>query len=329
VADRQLGDCCRKAQAHGLPIGLYLDVAVGLAKAGADAWACQDELATGLSVGAPPDLYNRAGQDWGIATFHPQVLIETDFALFRQTMREVMRHAGAIRLDHVLGLNRLYLIPDGFRTAEGAYVYFPFDAMLAVAAQESVAQNCLIIGEDLGTVPEGVSEKLGAHGIWSYRVVLFETEHDGRFKPPDRYPARALVTFTTHDLPTLRGWLECHDINTKRALGIDLAEDEQSREQSARQLRDAAEGSGAEYPVSYSAVARFLAKTPSKMVSISLEDVFDIAAQPNLPGTMSEYPNWRQRLPVDLDEFGTNKSLRDIADIMAAEGRSQHHGAAQ
>ena len=199
-----------------MPIGLYLDVAVGVDSAGADAWRAPHSFPQDLSVGAPPDIFNPTGQNWGLATLHPQELIETDFAQFRQMLRSAMRYAGAIRIDHALGLYRLFLIPSGLSPAQGGYVKYPFEALLAVIAQESVEAECLVIGEDLGTIPEGVCETLNDWGIWSYRVALFERDATGRFRDAGAYPANAIVTFNTHDLPPFRGWLASHDLACDR-----------------------------------------------------------------------------------------------------------------
>ena len=173
IADGQLRACAQTARRLNLGVGLYLDVAVGVEGGGADAWGAPHTLPPDLSIGAPPDVYNPGGQNWGLASLHPQILIDSDFSLFRQMLRSVMKYAGAIRIDHALGLNRLFLIPTGGTAGDGGYVSFPFEAMLAVVAQESVNNRCLVIGEDLGTIPEGVSDTLNKVGnmVVSSRVV--------------------------------------------------------------------------------------------------------------------------------------------------------------
>ena len=229
VADRQMAACQEIAQRCGMPVGLYVDVAVGMHPHGADAWSRQTSVLADVSVGAPPDEFNPAGQNWGLAPFNPAALAASDFAALRELMRSAMRHAGAIRLDHVLGLRRVFMIPRGSRAADGAYVRFPFEPSLQAIAQESLAARCIVIGEDLGTVPEGFRETMARWGLWRYLVMLFEREGDGRFRPPEAYPAEALATFNTHDLPSLRGWLDAHDLRTKRDLGLDPGESDEAR----------------------------------------------------------------------------------------------------
>ena len=325
-ADRQLAACQARARARGMPIGLYLDVAVGVVQDGADAWSEQDALMRGLSVGAPPDYYNPAGQNWGLASFHPAALVNSDFALFRATLRASMRYAGAIRLDHVLGLNRVYVVPDGCPASGGTYVLFPLQAMLAVVAQESVAVHCLVIGEDLGTVPDGFRDVMADWGIWSYRVALFERGSDGEFHPPERYPARALVSFNTHDLPTFAGWWAGRDLVLKQALGIDPGEDGASRDETRRRLGQALmrHGVAADDDPSFLHVTRFLARASSLLLVIAAEDVLGLVDQPNMPGTIDEHPNWRRKLPLDLDVLAEDQRLHRLGDILAAEGRSAH-----
>ena len=236
------------------------------------------------------------------------------FAPYRDMLRSAMRYAGAIRLDHVLGLQRLYLVPHGFDAKDGVYVQMPFEALLAVTAQESVANRCVVIGEDLGTVPEGFREKLNGWGVWSYRVMMFERDyHSGEFFGVDHYPADALVTFNTHDLATYRGWRDLHDLGVKRALGLDPGESDESRRHALTMLTNVLRQSGIDGD-DFDAVARFLARTKSRLLVVSLEDLLKIVDQPNIPGTVNEHPNWRQRLPVAVDEM----SSRINADALRA-----------
>lgn len=320
IADRQLAACQAKARARGLPIGLYIDIAVGVDPAGADAWSAQSAILRTLSAGAPPDLFNPDGQNWGIAAFNPRGLAAEGFATFRRTVAAAMRHAGASRIDHVLGLNRLFLIPHGASAREGAYFRFPLEAMLAVVAQESVANRCIVIGEDLGTVPMELRGKLAEWGIWSYRVLLFERHADGGFFAPDHYPAMALATFSTHDLPTYVGWISGHDIAVRQRSGLKSGETEAERQDAVRRLRDAVAYAG--FPgESFVAIAGFLGATPSRLVAIAMEDVLGVRDQANLPATVDEHPNWRQRLPVTLEEWASTPMLRAIAEAMERSGR--------
>jgi 4-alpha-glucanotransferase len=321
LADQQLQACRQRARELALPIGLYLDVAVGVRPDGFDAWSGQDSILPGLRVGAPPDPYNAAGQNWGLAAFNPVALELRELEPFRQMLQASMRNAGAIRLDHVLGLKRLYLIPEGLRPDQGVYVGLPFEALLAVSAQESVRHRCIVIGEDLGTVPEKFRDSLSDWGIWSYQVMLFERTPNGSFLPPESYRDNALVTFTTHDLATFAGWTSGHDLTVKRKLGIDPGETDEKREVGQRELRAALFASGGS-AFDFRAVAEFLAQTPSRLLVVAIEDILGIYDQANLPGTVDEHPNWRRRLPVFLEDLGQHASLAAVADVMASAGRN-------
>lgn len=300
--DEQLSACRDRAHRLGMSIGLYLDIAVGVQADGFDAWNEQVAISRHLSVGAPPDQLNTAGQNWGLAGFNAAGLEIQSFEPFRDMLRASMQYAGAVRLDHVLGLKRLYLVPAGFPADRGLYVRMPFEALLAVTALESVAHRCVVIGEDLGTVPEGFRDTLAQWGIWSYRVMMFERDHAGSFHGADSYADDALVTFNTHDLPTFAGWRAGHDINLKRSLGIDPGETTDARAQAVGALA-AALNSHAIETSDFHAVTRFLARTRSRLLAVALEDLLGLVDQPNIPGTVDEHPNWRRRLPVLVDDL--------------------------
>jgi 4-alpha-glucanotransferase len=235
-----------------------------------------------------------------------------------------MRHAGAIRIDHVLGLNRTYMIPHGMGPQEGTYVRFPFEALLRVIAEESNKARCTVIGEDLGTVPEGFRDTLARFGVWGYRVMLFERDQSGSFRPPETYPAEALAAFNTHDLSTLRAWLTGHDLRVKRGLGLDPGETDEQRREAWHKLRwFIGERAGEYRDDELAAVVKLLGDTPSKLVVISIEDILDIADQPNIPGTVHEHPNWRQRLPVSVEDLSRNPALRKVGEIFAKAGRGR------
>jgi 4-alpha-glucanotransferase len=318
IADRQLQACQALAHKLGLKVGLYLDVAVGVQAGGFDAWNEQVAISRYLSVGAPPDPLNTAGQNWGLAGFNAAGLKIKSFEPFREMLRASMRHAGAIRLDHVLGLKRLYLVPHGFAANNGAYVQMPFEALLAATAQESVAHRCVVIGEDLGTVPQGFREQIADWGIWSYLVMMFERDDHGRFRGVDHYQANALVTFNTHDLSTYAGWRSFADLKLKRSLGIDPGESDDARWHALHMLSDLLRDNGIEGHDFY-AVVRFLARTRSRLLTVSLEDLLGVVDQPNIPGTIDEHPNWRRRLPVPLDELAAEVDVSAIK--FATQGR--------
>jgi 4-alpha-glucanotransferase len=322
TADRQLGAASALAKKLGMKVGLYLDVAVGVQSDGFDAWNEQVAISRHLGVGAPPDPLNTAGQSWGLAGFNAAGLEQQNFAPFAEMLRAAMRHAGAIRLDHVLGLKRLYLVPHGFSPADGVYVQMPFEALLAVTAQESVISRCVVIGEDLGTVPEGFRAQMADWGIWSYLVMMFEREDDGSFRSIDHYWPNALITFNTHDLSTYAGWRAFHDLKVKRALGIDPGESDDARWHALAML-DAVLRHHAIDRHDLASVGQFLARTKSRLMAISLEDLLGIVDQPNIPGTVHEHPNWRQRLPVSLEQIA---SAIDV-DALKAATRERSHAA--
>jgi 4-alpha-glucanotransferase len=245
-----------------------------------------------------------------------------DFEPFRRLMRATMSYSGAVRMDHVLGLNRMFLIPHGGGAADGAYVRYPLDALLGVIAEESNRAHCIVIGEDLGTVPEGFREKLSCWGLWTYRVMIFEREHDGRFRPPEAYPADALATFNTHDLPTFRGWLAGADLLAKQAIGIDAGETNEARGRSHEALRWIfAERAQEHAHDDFTAAAAFLAQTPCRLVTVALDDVLDMIEQINIPGTIDQHPNWRRKLPVDIEDLTIHSGLQKVAEAFAKAGR--------
>jgi 4-alpha-glucanotransferase len=317
VADRQLQACRDCARLLGMKVGLYLDVAVGVQAGGFDAWNEQVAISRHLSVGAPPDALNTAGQNWGLAGFNAAGLDAQSFEPFRDMLRASMRHAGAIRLDHVLGLKRLYLVPHGFSARDGAYVQMPFEALLAITAQESMAHRCVVIGEDLGTVPEGFREQMAGWGIWSYLVMMFERDDRGMFRGIDHYAANALVTFNTHDLSTYAGWRSFGDLALKRSLGIDPGESDDQRWHALHMLSDALRAHDIDSHDLYAMVA-FLSRTRSRLLAISLEDLLGVVDQPNIPGTVDEHPNWRRKLPVGLEALASAIGVAALKRATAA-----------
>jgi 4-alpha-glucanotransferase len=320
AADQQLQSCRDLATRLGMKVGLYLDVAVGVQSDGFDAWNEQEAISRHLAVGAPPDPLNTAGQNWGLAGFNAAGLEAQSFGPFRDMLAASMRHAGAIRLDHVLGLKRLYLVPHGFAAHNGVYVQMPFEALLAVTAQESVVHRCVVIGEDLGTVPEGFREQMADWGIWSYLVMMFERDDRGSFRGVDHYAPNALVTFNTHDLSTYAGWRCFSDLALKRSLGIDPGESDDARWHALAMLTDILRHHAIDGHDLY-AVVKFLAQTRSRLLAISLEDLLGVIDQPNIPGTVDEHPNWRRRLPLAIDEMA---AAIDVAALKGATSERTH-----
>jgi len=310
-AHEQLQACATLGEDLGLPIGLYLDIAVGVKSGGFDAWNEQAAISRRLSVGAPPDQLNTAGQDWGLAGFNRSGLEARSFAPFRDMLSAAMRYAGAVRLDHVLGLNRIYVVPSGFPPDRGVYVRMPFEAMLANVAMESVAHRCIMIGEDLGTVPDGFRDRMADWAVWSCRVMVFERGEGGAFNAPDSYPARALVTFGTHDLATYAGWRSGHDIALKQALHIDPGENPAEREHAVHHLDAALHGRSG-----FAALLSQLAQTPSRLLGVAIEDLLGVLDQVNVPGTTVEHPNWRRKLPLPREAWDAHIDIDGLKEAL-------------
>jgi len=337
-ADIQRDAVAQRARRLDLAVGVYADLAVSIDRGGAESWATQDLYAAGASVGAPPDAFNVEGQDWGLPPMIPRRLREAAYGPFIATLRANMRGAGALRIDHVMGLFRLFWVPQGAKPAEGAYVRYPFDEMLGLIALESHRHGCLVIGEDLGTVPDEVRRALAQNDILSYRVLLFERGTGGEFKAPDSYPQGALAVASTHDLPTLAGWWEGRDIHLRADQGqlgprpdVRAAIDERVRDRG--RLLAALDREGllpAGIPLDGAAVAsltpelciavqRFLARTPAALMVMQAEDVYGVTEQVNLPGTTDAHPNWRRKLPVALEVQGIDGRLRRLAACVSRE----------
>ncbi len=334
LADRQLGDAQRKAQAGGMAIGLYLDLAVGIDPHGADCWANQACFAHGASLGAPPDAFNHQGQNWALAPFIPGELEKQAYQPFIELLRSSMRHAGALRIDHIIGLQRSFWIPDNAELG-GAYVRYPIDDLLGIVALESHRQRCLVIGEDLGTLPDGLRERLESRHILSSRVMYFERGDHQAFRKSCDYPDQALATVGTHDLPSLAGFWQGRDLEVRASLGMGPAEQSSQRQEERRNDRlallkclkeegllpddiDIDKPPEQATPSIVTAIHAFLAKTPCELVAVQLEDLLGAVEQANLPGTVDEHPNWRRRMPCDLEELADHPIARAIFDVMSS-----------
>ncbi|MFK8330521.1 4-alpha-glucanotransferase [Pseudomonas sp. BJa5] len=312
------------ARSNGMGIGLIADLAVGADGAGSQAWSRQDELLAGLNVGAPPDILNRAGQNWGICAFSPEGLRRNGYRAFIEMLRASFAHAGGLRIDHVMGLQRLWLVPLGGHASEGAYLNYPLDDLLRLLCLESVRHRAIVLGEDLGTVPEGLREKLAQRAILGIRVLQFEQDPPGRFKPILDWPDDALATSSTHDLPPLAGWLAARDIdwNQRLALIDDTTERHwrDSRQHERQGLKRALEenyGVQGDDEAVLDTCVRLLGHTRAPLVLLPLEDLLGIDEQPNLPGTVDTHPNWRRRFALDaaalLDDADAARRLELLA----------------
>ena len=308
--------------AAGAPLGLYLDLAVGARRGGAEAWCNAATIAQGVSVGAPPDHLAPGGQNWQLAGYAPNRLRAERYAPWRSLLRANMRHAGALRIDHVLGLARSFWIPDD--DCPGAYIRQPLDALSALCRIEAVASGTVIVGEDLGLVPEGFRETMRGHGFHGYSVLQYERDGEG-FRDPSAADPRILACFATHDTPTLSGYVCGRDIDWWHRLGwIDAAKAEDLRADRAsavdalRQMSQDARTDSASFTT---AIHDMLAASPAALVSIQLDDMMQDTEAQNVPGTIDEHPNWRRRARFALDDPRLADAIRDTGQQMRAAGR--------
>lgn len=332
VADTQLRDAAYHAESCGMTVGLYRDLAVGCSASSAESWSDHDVVVAAAHAGAPPDIINPAGQDWGLPPFNPRTLRESGYAAFIDLVRANMRYSGGLRIDHVVGLHHLYWIPRGSAPAEGAYVQYPFDDLTGILMLESWRNQCLVIGEDLGTVPAGFRDRMAERGILSYRVMYFEQDPDsGEFIAPERYPALALATVGSHDLATLRGWWLANDVDIRERHHLYPDSDEGRRQRDTRQKEKAGllaalrrqeldPGSGEDFVRLSKSVHAFVARSSAAIAMVQLENLTGEVSQVNLPATTKEHPNWRRRLSMTLEEI---KNSADVAAVIAAVRRER------
>ncbi|WP_329308475.1 4-alpha-glucanotransferase [Streptomyces microflavus] len=329
----QLADAQRAAEDAGMEIGIVHDLAVGVHPAGADTWAQQDAFAHGMSVGAPPDAFNARGQDWGLPPWRPDVLAATGYAAFRGLLRGLLAHAGALRIDHVMGLFRLWWVPEGRPPTDGTYVAQDAEAMLAVLVLEAHRAGSVVVGEDLGTVEPGVREALARRGVLGTSVLWFERDWDGDGRPlaPEKWRRDCLATATTHDLPSTAARLTGDHVTLRHRLGLltrpldeELTEDVTSTAEwlaLLARLRMLPEGDGNE-EAAVRAVHRFLLATPARMTGVWLPDTVGDRRPQNLPGTWDQYPNWRLPVadaeghPVTLEEIAASPRLHALMDVL-------------
>jgi len=337
LSDLQLGAASKGSRDRGMRLGLYKDLAVSSDAQSADHWAYQQLFMRDARVGAPPDPFNEIGQEWGIVPLNPRRLRAQGYGYFIALLRANMRHAGVLRIDHVMGLMRLFLIPAGAMPKHGAYIRFPFEDLLGIVALESTRNSCVVIGEDLGTVPMGFRERMAEAGILSSRVLYFEREH-GRFRSPGEFPPLAAVSVSTHDLATLRGYWTEADILAKEAIGVFGSPEEKARALEERASEKAAliealarEGllpsgvsadTGARAPWSQelaTAVHAYLARCESRLLLVQLDDLAGEVLQANLPGSTSGYPSWRRRLEKTVEELSTDPQIGHACTVIATE----------
>ena len=334
LAEARLAAAQGAARDAGMAVGLISDLAVGMDGGGSHAWSRPGDLLTGLSIGAPPDPLGPQGQDWGISGFAPDALRRTGFTGFIDTLRAAIRSTGGIRIDHVLGLRRLWVVPQGATSAQGAYLTMPLTDMLRIIAIESHRARAIVVGEDLGTVPEGLRPQLSSAGLMGMRVLWFERDKSGAFRKPLDWDADAIAMTGTHDTPTAAGWWCGRDIDWREKLGAPKEEAEKARKERAGEKQrlwqafdDAGLVEGAPPPpdrpgpVADAAVG-FVGRTSSPLAIVPIEDVAALVEQPNLPGTTDEHPNWRRRMPEATDALIGQPEIADRLSRLNKERRT-------
>ena len=335
VADRQLRAAADAARTAGMDVGLMRDLAMGINPDGADAWMDQEAYVPGLRCGAPPDDFQPKGQEWGVLPLDP-VRLRRNLAPFARLLDANMRHAGGLRIDHVIGLQRQFFVPLGAEANAGCYVRFPFDDLLGVLALESWRHRCLVVGEDLGTVPEGFRQRIHDMDIPGCAVLYFERMPDGRFRPPSDYRKKAVATVSTHDLTPLAGYWEKRDVALRQSLGIYTESEARAQEAQrdvdrARLLEVLAQAgipllaedgnSTAATPALCRAVHAFLASSSAQLFLAKLDDLLGEREQLNMPGTTLEAPNWRRKLSAGVDDPMLVEALDELGRTCAVYGR--------
>lgn len=340
LAATQLAAASERARQKGLGVGLYQDLAVGVDRGGAETWMHRELYAFEASVGAPPDDFNLHGQDWGLPPLIPHRLREAAYRPFIRMLRANMRTAGALRIDHVMGLMRLYWVPHGRRADEGVYVTYPLRDLLGILALESQRNRCLVIGEDLGTVPDAMRQAMREKGILAYRLLYFEKHWQGdhSFKSPAEIERNALAAATTHDLPTLAGFWRGSDITLRSRLQSFPSEQQREaqivgRAEDRARLLLALEREGLlpagmtpdpagvpeMTPALALAIQRYLARSPARVLLAQAEDMLGETEQANLPGTVSGHPNWQRKLSLDLEDWASDARLLETTRTLSAE----------
>lgn len=328
LLDEQLGAVQAAARAAGMPIGVIHDLAVGVDPGGADVWAHQDLFAAGMSVGAPPDEFNQRGQDWGQPPWQPRRLAAAGYAPYRDMLRHILRHAGGLRLDHAMQVFRLWWVPEGAPASEGTYVRYPHDEMLGVLLSEAHAAGAIVVGEDLGTVEDHMRDVFADRGVVGTSMAWFERDAGGAPLPPAKWRELCLATVGTHDLPPIQGFLHGDHIALRERLGLltrPAAEEYAGLERSIREWRELLVSLGLDPTDMTAALHALLARTPARLVGVSLADAVGERRTQNQPGTVDEYPNWRVPLgdaagrPVLLDDLPSDAGLR--AAVEPVRGR--------
>ncbi|WP_233870858.1 4-alpha-glucanotransferase [Paraburkholderia adhaesiva] len=345
LAAEGLARAQRDAREAGMSIGLVADLAVGCDGAGSHAWALPHDMLQRVSVGAPPDIFNQAGQSWGLTTFSPRAMHNNGFRAFIDMLRAAFVHSGGVRIDHILGLRRLWLVPEGESAKHGAYLRYPFEDLVRLIALESWRHRAIVIGEDLGIVPPGLRERLAKHGLYGIRVLWFEREGDA-FLAPRHWDTHGIATTSTHDLPTIAGWWRGLDIDWRNRIGQTLPRADKRDPVALEHAQRAAERTAlwhalqengcvprnaGEPPRNHAPVEGalgYVAASASPLVMCPLEDLLAVVEQPNLPGSIDEHPNWRQRLPLPVDALYADPAFAARVEAVTRARVAATHGSA-
>lgn len=330
-AAQQFEAASDKAKSSGMLLGLYRDLAVGVSEGSAEIWGNKSLYCTDASVGAPPDILGPLGQNWGLPPMDPQKLYEQAYQPIIDLFSSNMKKSGALRIDHVMALLRLWWVYRGDDAGKGGYVYYPVDDLLGILALESVRNESLVIGEDLGTVPEEIRSKLADNGMYSYRLFFFEQAQDGGFYSPSHYPVQSMCTLTTHDMPTLSGYWHCDDLALGKEVGLYPDQDVlntlyNTRHDNKQQILNTLHGHhsisehisrdvnhvGMTTELNYG-MQTHMASGSSALLSLQLEDWLQMDKPVNIPGTFKEYPNWKRKLSRNLVDIFNDQSISNLA----------------
>lgn len=339
LADKNVSHAQRTARGAGMGIGLISDLAIGTDPRGSHAWSHQGQMLAGVSVGAPPDLIQPLGQDWGLTAFSPLALQANNYRALVEVVQAALRYAGGVRIDHILGMARMWLIPEGASAQEGVYLRYPLDDMLRIIVQQASQHHAMVIGENLGTVPQGFNQTLQDTGILGTSVLWFEREETptAPFIPARLWSAHSVAMPSTHDLPTVNGWWQGRDLYWREQHGMlsgaALEQEISSRHQDKAALRQALQDEGLLTPensaldsVPLEAILAFVAQTPAPLALFSLEDVLGLVEQPNVPGSAPAtggHPNWCRRLPLTVTELSADPQVNSsVAAIVHARRSS-------
>ncbi len=345
LAYSQFAACWQVSQGYKMPVGLYRDLAVGVAEGGSETWCDRELYCLKASVGAPPDILGPLGQNWGLPPMDPHVMAARGYEPFIDLLRANMQNCGALRIDHVMSVLRLWWIPYGETADHGAYVQYPVDDLLSILALESQRHQCMVIGEDLGTVPVEIVSKLRDSGVYSYKVLYFENDHEKTFRAPQAYPEQSMAVATTHDLPVLRGYWESGDLTLGKTLGLYPDEEVlrglyQDRELAKQGLLDALHKHGclpkraghkaslmSMTPTLNRGLQRYIADSNSALLGLQPEDWIDMAEPVNIPGTSYQYKNWRRKLSMTLEKMfaddRVNRLIKDLDKRRKAVGKKR------